>query len=91
MGKRKKKRKINRIGQILRRNCLLKHIIEGMIERGVKVTTTQGKRSKQLLDDLTEKRGYCKLKEEALHRTVWRTCFGKDLCTCRKTDCAVTT
>jgi hypothetical protein len=55
------------------------------------VTTTQGKRSKQLLDDLTKKRGYCKLKEEALHRTVWRTGFGKDLCTCRKTDCAMIT
>jgi len=28
-----KRRKINRIGHILRRNCLLKHVIEGKIER----------------------------------------------------------
>jgi hypothetical protein len=30
----------------------------------------------QLLDELKEKRGYCKLKEEALERTYWRTRFG---------------
>jgi hypothetical protein len=29
----------------------------------------EGRRRKQLLDDLEEKRGYWKLKEEALHRT----------------------
>jgi hypothetical protein len=28
---------------------------------------------KQLLDDLKGKRGYCKLKEEALDRSLWRT------------------
>jgi hypothetical protein len=27
-----KRRKANRIGHILRRNCLLKHVIEGKIE-----------------------------------------------------------
>jgi hypothetical protein len=31
-----------------------------------------------LLDDLKEKIGYWKLKEEALDRTLWRTHFGKD-------------
>jgi hypothetical protein len=34
------------------------------------------RRRKQLLDDLKEKRGYWKLKEEALDRTVWQTRFG---------------
>jgi hypothetical protein len=29
------------------------------------------------LDDLKETRGYWKLKEEALDRTVWRTGFGR--------------
>jgi hypothetical protein len=29
------------------------------------------------LYDLEEKRGYCKLNEEALDRAVWRTGFGK--------------
>jgi hypothetical protein len=31
----------------------------------------------QLLDDRKEMRGYWKLKEEALDRTVWRTRFGR--------------
>jgi hypothetical protein len=44
-----------------------------------------GRRCKKLLDDLKEKIGYCKLKEEALDRTV----FWKRLRTCRKTDCGM--
>ena len=39
------------------------------------MTERPGKRRKQLLDDLKETRGYWKLKEEALHRTVCRTGF----------------
>jgi hypothetical protein len=35
----------------------------------------RGRRRKQLLDDHKEKKGYRKLKEEALDRTVWRTGF----------------
>ena len=35
-----------------------------------------GRTLMQLLDELKEKRGYCKLKEEALERTYWRTRFG---------------
>jgi hypothetical protein len=72
-----KRRKANWVGHILRRNCLLKRVIEGKIEGMIKVKGRQGKRRKQLLDDLKEKRGYLKLKEEALDRTVWRTCFGR--------------
>jgi hypothetical protein len=34
------------------------------------------RRRKQLLDDLKERTGYWKLKEEALDRTGWRTGFG---------------
>jgi hypothetical protein len=41
------------------------------------VTGRRGIRRKQLLDDLKEKRGYWKLKEEALDPTVWRVRFGK--------------
>ena len=33
----------------------------------------QRRRRKQLLEDLEGKRRYCKLKEEALDRTVWKT------------------
>ena len=32
---------------------------------------------KTVLDDLKEKTGYYKLKEEALDHTLWRTCFGR--------------
>jgi hypothetical protein len=35
------------------------------------------RRSKQLLDDLKEKRRYWKVKEEALGGTMWRTRFGR--------------
>jgi hypothetical protein len=35
----------------------------------------RGRRRKQLVDDLKEKRRYWKLKEEALDRTLWRTRF----------------
>jgi hypothetical protein len=41
----------------------------------IKVVGRRGRRGKQLLDTLTEKRGYRKLKEEALDRTLWRTRF----------------
>jgi hypothetical protein len=42
------------------------------------MTGRRGRRRKQLLDDVKEKRRYWKLKEEALVRTVWRTRFGRD-------------
>jgi hypothetical protein len=72
-----KRRKANCIGHMLRRNCLLKHVIEGKIEGRIEMTGRRGRRRKQLLDDLKEKTGYLKLKEEALDRTVWRTRFGR--------------
>jgi hypothetical protein len=62
-----RRRKANWIGHILRRNCLLKHIIEGKI-RG---TRRRRRRPKQLLDDLKEARRYWKLKAEAQDRTLW--------------------
>jgi hypothetical protein len=71
-----KRRKANWIGHILRRNCLLKYVIEGKLEGRIEMTGRRGRRRKQLLDDLKEKRKYWKLKEEALDRTVWRTRFG---------------
>ena len=55
-----RKKKANWIGHILRRNCLLKQVIEG----------------KELLDHLKHRRGYSHLKEEALDRTMWRNRFG---------------
>jgi hypothetical protein len=64
------------MGHILRR-LHLKHIIKGKIERRIEVTGRRGRRRKQLLDDHKETRGYWKLKEEALDRTMWRTHFGR--------------
>ena len=52
---------------------ILKHVIEGKTERKMEVQGRGGKRCKQLLDDLKEKRRY--FREEALNRTVWRTRF----------------
>jgi hypothetical protein len=72
-----KRRKANWIGHILRRNCLLKHIIEGKLKGRIEMTGRRRRRRKQLMDDLKEKRGYWKLKEEVLDFTLWRTCFGR--------------
>jgi hypothetical protein len=54
-------------------SCLLKQIVERLIE-GME---QRGRRNKQLLDELKETKGYWKLKEEALDRTLWRTHFGR--------------
>jgi hypothetical protein len=72
-----KRRKANWIGHILRGNCLLKHVIEGKLEGRIEMTGRRGRRRKQLLDDLKEKKRYCKLKEKALDHTMWRTGFGR--------------
>jgi hypothetical protein len=72
-----RKRKANWIGPILRRNCLLKEVIEGKIQGRIEVTGRRGRRRKQLLDDLGDRRGYCHLKEEALDCIKWRNHFGR--------------
>jgi hypothetical protein len=61
------------LGPILRRNCIVKHVIEGKIE----VTGRRGIRRKQLLDGLKERRRYWKLKEETLDCTLLRIRFGR--------------
>ena len=74
-----KRRKSNLFGHILRRNCLQNHVTDGNIEGRIEVTWRRGKRRKQLLNDIKEKRGYWKMKEEGLGRTLWRTRFGTGL------------
>jgi len=66
----------NWIDRVLCRNCLLQLVIEGKVGR-IEVTGRRGRRHLQLLDDLKEKRGYWKWKEEALRRILWRTGFGR--------------
>jgi ribosomal 50S subunit-associated protein YjgA (DUF615 family) len=58
-----RRRKANWFGHILRRNSLLKNIIEGKIIG----TRRRGRRRKQLLHNL----------KEAQDRTLWRTQFGR--------------
>jgi hypothetical protein len=48
-------------------------VIEGKLEDRIEMTGRRGRRRKQMLDDLEEKRRYWKLKEEALDLSVWRT------------------
>jgi hypothetical protein len=72
-----RKRKATWIGHILRRNCLLKQVIEGKIKGEIEVIRRRGRRRKKLLDDLKDRRGYCHLKEEALDSTMWRNRFGR--------------
>jgi hypothetical protein len=55
-----------------------KNVIDEKIEVRIEVLGRRGRRCKQLLDGLNERRQCWKLKEEAADRTLWRTRFGKD-------------
>ena len=68
--------KANWIGHILRRNYLLKQVIEGKIKGEMEVTKRRERKGKKLLDELKNRKGYSHLKEEALDRTMWRNRFG---------------
>jgi hypothetical protein len=50
---------------------------EGKLERRLEMTGRRGRRCEQLQVDLKGKRRYCKLQEEALDCTLWRTRFGR--------------
>jgi hypothetical protein len=71
------KRKANWIGHILRRNCLLQQVIEGNIKGRIEVTGRRRRRRRNLQNDLKERRGYSRLKEEALDNTMWRAQLGR--------------
>jgi hypothetical protein len=45
-------RNANWIDHILRRNCLLRQIIEGKIKEGIEQTERRGRRRRKLLNDL---------------------------------------
>ena len=65
------------IGHILRRNCLIQHVIFRKIGKGIEVTGRRERRRKQILDDLKGTKGNLKLKEETLDRTLWGNVFGR--------------
>ena len=67
-----KRRNVNWIGHNLRRNGLLKHLIEEKVEG----TGSEGRRCKQLLKDREEKRRCWKV-AEALYGPLRRSRFGK--------------
>jgi len=67
-----KGRKDQWFGHTLRKNCVLKPIIEGRME----VTGRGGRRRQRLLGDLKATRGYWILKEEGLDRTFCRNGLG---------------
>jgi hypothetical protein len=71
------KRNANWISHILRRNCLLRQVIEGQIKEGIEVAGRRRRRRRKLLDDLKERKGYSHLKKEALDCTMWRVRFGR--------------
>jgi len=56
------KQKAKWIGNILCMNCFLKHVTEGKTEGRIKVTGRQGRKCKQLLDNLQLKTGSWKLR-----------------------------
>jgi hypothetical protein len=72
-----RKRKANWIGHILRRNYLLQRVTEKKIQGGIEVTGRQGRKRRNLMDDLKKRRGYSHLKEKALDHTMWRARFGR--------------
>jgi hypothetical protein len=64
------------IGHMLRRNLHLKHIIEERIEGMMEGAGRRRRRSKQLLDDLKEKKGYWKLmgvstRSQSIENLLW--------------------
>jgi hypothetical protein len=62
---------------MLRRNYLLKRVFEGKLEGKIETTGRRGRRRKQLLGDLKEKKEYWKSKEDVLDRTLCRTDCGR--------------
>ena len=72
-----KRRKVNWIGHILLRNCLLKHVIGKKIKGRIEMTGRRRRRHKKLLDDPKLKKGSWILKENALDRTLWGVGFGR--------------
>ena len=61
----------------MRRNCLIKDVIERKIEGRVEMRGKSGRRGKQLPNDVKVKGGYRNLKDEELEHTLWRIRFGR--------------
>jgi hypothetical protein len=71
---------------ILRRKCLLKHVIDGKIDRKRAGTGRRERKRKHTLDDLKEKEKKVELERESTRSHSVRKSLWKRLCTCRKAD-----
>ena len=80
------KRKANWIGHILRRNFLLKQVIEGKIKGEMEMARRRGRRRKKLLDDLKDRRGYSHLKDGSSGSHYVEASFWRRLWTCCQTE-----
>jgi len=65
-----KRRKAKWTGHIFRRKCLLNQVIERKVQGRIEGTERRRRSLRQLLGNLREKRGYWKLKDDALYRTL---------------------
>jgi hypothetical protein len=65
------KQRVSQGVEVYPTNCRMTNVIEGKMEGRV----GRGRRRKQPLADIQEKREYWKLNEEALYLTPWKTCF----------------
>jgi len=74
----------NLIGHTLRRNSIVKRVIDRKIERRIKVIGRRGRRSKQLLGTLWIRKHAADRKRKHRNTSVENSCR-KKLWTCRKT------
>ena len=81
-----RKRKANWIGHILRRNCLLKQVIEGKLKGQIEVARRRGRRRKKLLDDLKDRRRLLSIEGGSSRSHYVEESFWKRLWTYRLTD-----
>ena len=81
-----RKRKANWSGHILRRNCLLRRVIEGKIQGGIQVTGRQGRRRRKLFDDPKGKERILSFEGGSSGSHYGESSLWKRLWTCRKTD-----
>jgi len=58
------RREANWIGHILRRDCLLKHVIEGKVEGRIEVTVRRGRRRRQLVENFKRRKATVYLKRK---------------------------
>ena len=80
------RRKANWIVHILRRKCLLKHVIERKTEGRIEVTEKSGRRHKQLQGDLREKERVLEIARGSTGSRCVENWLWKGLWNCCKAD-----